>query len=252
MNDNRHIARRRVSAAVFWLTVWQIAAMRIQNKIILITPAEAFARLAQLAVTGTFWKALCASAGRVMGGFGLAVLAAVPLACFSVRAGWVEDLLKPVVKTMRAIPVASFVILSLILFSSRFLSVFIAFTVAFPMLYTGMTDALRSRSLPLREAADVFRVRFFRRIRYLDLPEILPHLATVCRMAVGMAWKAGVAAELIGIPRSSIGEHLQQAKTYLDMADLFAWTVAIVAVSALCERGVLALLESVRRHALRF
>ena len=53
---------------------------------------------------------------------------------------------------------------------------------------------------------------------------------------MGLAWKSGVAAELISIPSGSIGEKLYSAKVYLMTGDLFAWTAAIVLLSALCAR----------------
>ena len=58
-----------------------------------------------------------------------------------------------------------------------------------------------------------------------------------------MSWKAGVAAEVIGVVGGSIGEKLYEAKIYLQTGDLLAWTVVIVALSALFERAVLALLR---------
>ena len=242
----------RFAVVLFWLALWEIAALAIGNRIILVSPVEALQRLLELMTTGRFWLSLAASTGRVMLGFFLSLLAAVPLACLARKSGTVELLLMPVVRTMRAIPVASFVILALILFRSRVLSVFIAFTVAFPVLFTSMSDALLARSPALQEMAHVFRVSLPVRIRYLDIFEVLPRLMTACRMAVGMAWKAGIAAELIGIPRLSVGEHLQQAKTYLDMADLFAWTAAVIVASVLCERLVLLGIEKLQSRVLRF
>ena len=242
----------KAAAALIWIVLWEIAALLIGNRIILISPTEALQRLSELMGTAAFWKSLAASTGRVMLGFLLSLLAAVPLSCLAYRSRTAAFLLAPVVKTMRAIPVASFVILALILFRSLYLSIFIAFTVSFPVLYTSMSDALSGRSASLHEMAEVFCVPLMRRIRYLDLFEVIPNLTTACRMAVGMAWKAGIAAELIGIPRFSVGEHLQQAKTFLDMADLFAWTVAVIAASILCERAVLFLILKIRNSYLRF
>ena len=62
-------------------------------------------------------------------------------------------------------------------------------------------------------------------------------------LALGMSWKAGVAAEVIGIPTGSIGEQLQQAKIYLNTPDLFAWTLVIVLVSLVFEKVFLILLK---------
>ena len=56
---------------------------------------------------------------------------------------------------------------------------------------------------------------------------------------------------MIGLPRGSIGEQLYQAKLFLSTADLFAWTVVIVAVSYGFERLVLATLSRVQVRVAR-
>ena len=49
--------------------------------------------------------------------------------------------------------------------------------------------------------------------------------------------------KVIGVVGGSIGEKLYEAKIYLQTGDLLAWTAVIVALSALFERAVLALLR---------
>ena len=72
---------------------------------------------------------------------------------------------------------------------------------------------------------------------------VLPFLLAGCATSLGMSWKAGVAAEVIGVVAGSLGERLYDAKIYIQTADLLAWTVVIVALSALFERLVLVLLR---------
>ena len=71
----------------------------------------------------------------------------------------------------------------------------------------------------------------------------MPYLVSGCRIALGMSWKSGAAAEVIGLPEHSIGEHLYMAKIYLETADLFAWTLVIILVSAVFEQIVLFLIS---------
>ena len=91
--------------------------------------------------------------------------------------------------------------------------------------------------------AVVFRMPVWRKIRFIYLPALVPYLVSGCRIALGMSWKSGAAAEVIGLPEHSIGEHLYMAKIYLETADLFAWTLVIVLVSLAFERAFLALLR---------
>ncbi|MCR4883590.1 MAG: ABC transporter permease subunit, partial [Clostridiales bacterium] len=151
----------------------------------------------------------------------------------------VRELFSPLVLTIRTVPVASFIILALIWFSSRNLSILISFLMVLPIIYTGVLTGIGERDRGLMEMARVFHVRRMRRFLMIDLPGVYPYFHAACKTALGLSWKSGIAAEVIGMPRGSIGEHMQQAKVYLDTPSLFAWTVVIVLVSLLCERLVL-------------
>ncbi|MDD4125292.1 MAG: ABC transporter permease subunit [Eubacteriales bacterium] len=94
------------------------------------------------------------------------------------------------------------------------------------------------------ELADIFRVPWKRRLVYIWLPRIKPFLISGCSVSLGLSWKAGIAAEVIGIPEGSIGERLYYAKVYLNSADLLAWTFIIVMLSVLFEKLFVLMLKN--------
>ena len=106
------------------------------------------------------------------------------------------------------------------------------------MVYAGTLDGLRQIDPKLTEMARVFRMSRLNRLRCVALPAVTPSLTSALTVAMGLAWKSGVAAEVIGIPTGSIGERLYKAKVYLATPDLFAWTLTIVLISAACTRLV--------------
>lgn len=226
----------RVWAVVFWLLVWQAGAMALDQQILLVSPVRVLVRLLELAGTPDFWQAIAASFVRITGGFLLGVTVGIGLAVLSARYRLIEDLLAPALLAIRSIPVASFIILALILFSSRTLAALISFLIVLPILYSGVLRGIRAADPELMEMAQVFRIPAGRRIRYLYVPEVFPFFESACGSALGLCWKSGIAAEVIGMPQGSIGERLQQAKVYLDTPDLFAWTLVIVLVSLVFER----------------
>ena len=146
---------------------------------------------------------------------------------------------------LKSIPVASFVILALIWAGSGNLSVLIAFIVVLPMIYVNTLAGLKSTDGKLLEMARVFRMPLARKVRYIFVPALLPYLKSGCRIALGMSWKSGVAAEVIGVPDHSVGEKLYMAKIYLNTGDVLAWTLVIILVSALFERAVLGILDRI-------
>lgn len=144
---------------------------------------------------------------------------------------------------IKAVPVASFIILALILFSSEYLSVFISFLMVLPLIYDGVLQGIHSLDVSMKEMADIFQIPAARRFRYIELPQILPYFQAACASALGLCWKSGIAAEVIGMPSGTIGAMLQQAKVYLDTPDLFAWTVVIVLISFLFEKVFVLLMK---------
>ena len=232
----------RLVCVAFWLAAWEVAARAIDARIILVGPLEVLARLVELAGTGEFWASVGVSLGRIGAGYVAAVAAGTALAALASRVPVVRELLAPLMGAMKAVPVASFVILVLLWVSSRYLSVVIALVMALPVVYTNVLEGIRQTDPRLLEMCDVFHVRGWDRVRLVYASQVLPYFRAAVTLALGLSWKAGIAAEVIGLPDFTIGEHLYDAKVYLDTPDLFAWTVAIVVVSvaleALVTRGM--------------
>lgn len=235
----------RLWAVIFWLAVWQLASMKLDSDILLVSPVRVILRLLELMRTAIFWKSVCFTLSRIALGFGAAALAGCILAALAARFRRVQELLAPLMLAIKSVPVASFTILALIWFSSANLSVLISFLMVLPVVYTNMQSGIRSVDKQLLEMAQVFGVSKPRVIRYIYLQQLLPFFYSACSVSVGLSWKAGVAAEVIGIPKGSVGERLQQAKIYLDTPDLFAWTLVVVLMSLLSEKLLLFLLRKI-------
>ncbi|MBR2288589.1 MAG: ABC transporter permease subunit [Clostridia bacterium] len=245
MEDKRkHSFIRRIPAMLFWLFVWQLGSMAVSSEILLVGPVKVVQTLLGLVGEGVFWRSVGFSLRRIFGGFLLAALLGSLLAALASRFRVIRELLSPLMLTVRTVPVASFIILALIWFSSKNLSVLISFLMVLPIIYTGVLTGIAQRDARLQEMARVFRARSTHRLLMLDLPQVYPYFRSACKTALGLAWKSGIAAEVIGMPKGSIGEHLQQAKVYLDTPSLFAWTVVIVLISLLCEQAVVHLLDA--------
>ena len=80
---------------------------------------------------------------------------------------------------------------------------------------------------------------------FISFLMVLPYFLSACRLSLGMCWKAGVAAEVIGVPSGSIGEKLYNAKIYLNTPDLFAWTIVIIVISFVFEKCFLGIVSRV-------
>ena len=239
-----------LAAVVFWLAVWQAAAMLIGQEVFLVSPLQAAAVLVQLLPQADFWQRVLFSTGRILLGFVLGALVSVLLAVAAERSTWVETLLAPVMQLVKATPVASFIILALVWVSGSSLSVLISFLMVLPVLYGAVRTGIESADGQLLEMARVFRLSPGRRLRAIWLPAVLPAFRQGCSVALGICWKSGVAAEVIGLPDGSIGDALYRAKITLSTGELFAWTFVIILLSAGFEKLFLALLDRAVAHVL--
>lgn len=239
---------KKAAAVLFWLAVWEILSVAIGEEILIASPLAALRCLLSLARTGAFWKSIALSGWRIVQGLLIAIPAAFVLSYLSSRFSVVLTLFMPLVSFLKSVPVASFIILALVYVSSSHLSTLIAFTISFPVLYLSMLEGFRSYDPSLDEMARVYRIDALRRFLYIRLSACIPYIASGISSAVGLAWKSGIAAEVIGIPSGTIGESLYRAKIYLMTGDLFAWTAVIVLLSALTDRLVRALLRPLERR----
>ena len=238
--------KRRIqilAASVFWLGVWQAAAVAIGQEVFLVSPVQAIGTLVELLPQAEFWQRIGFSAGRILLGFGLGVLSSAVLAIAAEKWEWVDALLAPVMQLVKATPVASFIILALVWVSGRSLSILISFLMVLPVLYSAVRTGIESADVQLLEMAQVFRLPLARRVKAIWLPAILPAFRQGCSVALGICWKSGVAAEVIGLPDGSIGDALYRAKITLSTGELFAWTFVIILLSAGFEKLFLALLD---------
>ena len=248
-NDSR-TTRIRPWAVAVWLLVWQAAAMAVGKELLLVSPLRTVTRLWELAGDPAFRSAVGYTLLRIAGGFlgaaALGVLLAVPAG----KRRWARDALAPLMLTVKTVPVASFIVVILIWFTSKQLSVIIAGLMVLPIIYTNTLEGILARDGQLAEAARVFGLKPARRGLYIDLPQVMPFFRSGCRVALGLCWKAGIAAELIGQPRGSIGWSLNQARLFLDTRDVFAWTLAVIILSLICEKLVLGLLAALEKRLL--
>lgn len=233
--------KRLVTAGcvLFWLAVWQVGAMLLGQELLLVSPVRAVGRLIELIPTAGFLRSVAFSSGRILGGFGLGLVCGTALALAAWKVRFVRELLSPLVTAVKAVPVASITVLALVWVSSRNLSVLVTFLIALPVVYSNMLESLDSLDPKLTEMAGLYNIPGWKRFCGVYLSQILPGFRSAAKLAIGLSWKSGAAAEVIGIPSGSIGEKLYEAKVYLETADLFAWTIAVILLSWLSEKAFL-------------
>lgn len=237
------VCTERIAAIFVAILLWQLLAMKLDQKLLLATPVDVAKTLGVLVKSQEFYSAVAYSMGRIL--FGLLIGAAVGTACALLAGRWhfMEVLFWPYFSAMKATPVASIVILCLVWLSGRRLSVFIVFLVVTPVIYTNILAGIKNLDLKMKDMARVFGINGLRRLLYVYLPELKTYIIAAFALATGMAFKAGIAAEVIGTPGGSVGKMLYNAKVYLETPELFAWTLVIIVLSVVVEQVILKLVK---------
>lgn len=234
---------------MFWLLVWQLVSMAVASDIILPGPVRVAGTLLELAGTSDFWKTVGTSFVHIAIGFVAAVLSGVLLAVVAAACTPVEILVTPLMRLIKAVPVASFIILILLWVSSGILPAVISYLMVLPVIYINVLTGIGNADRQLLEMTRVFCVSRSKVVRYVYMPAVMPHFVSAMSVGLGFCWKSGVAAEVIALATGSVGLKLYDAKLNLMTDELFAWTVVIVVVSVVFEKAVMAVVKQVAKSA---
>lgn len=227
---------------LFWLILWEIADRVIDNRIILSGPTHILAALWEQLHEGDFWITCGASFLRIAIGFILSFAGGFCLALVCYRFKLVRDFLEPVMVMLKTVPMISFVIMLLIWVGNQALTIYLSFLIVLPIIYTNTLQGLENVDRQLLEMAQVFHLAPWKKFLYIYRPAFMPFVLSSSKLALGMSWKSGIMAEVIGTPKPSIGREMYAAKTYLQTANLFAWTIVVVILSVLFEKLFMLLL----------
>lgn len=230
-------------ALVFWVLMWQLAAWAMGNPLLLPGPVQVAKCLASMLLESSFWQITLTSIGRILLGVSCGVALGVVLAVMSAASPLLHGLLAPAMTAMQATPVASFTILVLIWLDRDYVPVLICAMMAMPVIWNSVTGGIRVTDRQLLEIARVFRLSPMTKLRRIWIPSVLPFFRSACVSALGLGWKAGIAAEVLTVPKASIGRMISESKLYLLTEELFAWTVAVVVLSLLLKKLMLRLLR---------
>lgn len=236
--SNVKIIIKWTAVSLLWLAIWQLSAAAVGQELLIPYPKAAFFAFFQLAKTADFWIAVLFSMLRIIVGYLLGVTSGVFGAVLSSRFSVFKAVFSPVLHLVRAVPVASFIILAFVWIKSAYISVFISFLMVLPMIWSSVESGIENIDRQYLEMAEIYRISPLKILIKIKIPFIMPSFIAAAVSALGFAWKSGVAAEVICRPASSLGRLLQDAKLYLETPRVFALTAVVAVLSLLLEIAV--------------
>ncbi len=222
-------------SGVFWILVWWGIALLVNQELLIASPKQVVFRLFELMKSVEFWTSVLLSLVRVSLGYLLAVMVAVMLSAITHISHIAYHISFPLLSVIKAVPVASFIILALIWLNKDIIPIVITFLIVLPIVWGNLHRGLKETDPKLLEMCGVYNVPLKRQISGIYIPSAKPYFISACKTAVGLAWKSGVAAEVLCKPEFSIGGYMYDAKIYLETTDVFAWTAVTVVLSVIIE-----------------
>ena len=237
----------KAAVAAFWCLVWQLIYQVINNPLYLSSPCSTFKAMIVLFPESYFWTNIGLSLLRVLLGLTIGCISGIGLAWLTNRFKWMHELFSPILTLTKTVPVVSFIMLLWLAFFRQkgIMPVIISSLMVFPIAWTKMTDGYRTMDQKLLEMAKCYS-NPLNTFLYVRLPHLFPFLISGVSTSVGLAWKAGIAAEVICQPLHSIGEEIYTAKGNLDTDILFAWTAVVVILSILLEAILVKILTKIK------
>lgn len=237
----------------FWLSVWQLAALWVEHgaamggEFLLPSPLRVWEALTEIGTEGIFWKTALLSVGRMFFGILIGAILGIALAVLTAVSRNCDLLLSPAVKVVRAVPVASFILLVLLWVRRDWVPVAISTLMVLPVIWGSVRQGIDTADRQLLELARCYRFDHGKILRLFWVPSVAPAFTTGLATAMGLAWKAGVAAEVLCQPKYAIGTQIYRTKYQLETPELFAWTLVVILLSLLMEKLVKWLLKRGRK-----
>ncbi len=218
-------------ALAFWLLIWYVAAMLIDKEMFLPYPHTLINRFTVLITDPNFFKTVAASLVRILAGFVVGTALGFLLAFLTNYSSLAEAIVSPFIKIIRATPVVSFILLAYLWLNNDTIPVFIALLMVAPIIWQNVSSGLANLDSDLSEMARVFKLKKSKKFFKIIFPQLIPYLYSGCMTSLGLAWKSGVAAEVISYPQIAIGKEMNEAKVLLETTDVFVWTLTLIILS---------------------
>ena len=231
---NKYI--RTTLIVLIWLVIWQVLALAVNNSILLSGPAETVKALIGLGSEPSFYISVGITVGKVMSGFITGLILGSGLAVLSYRISIIKEFLSPFVSVIKSIPVVSFIIIALIWAGSSNVTIIVSAVISFPIFYKNLLEGLAVTDPKMLELAKVYQMKTGKKIRYIYLPSLSSHIKSAVSLAIGMAFRGGITAEVVGQPLRSVGNGLYRAKINLATSEMLAWTLTAVLAAFIIER----------------
>lgn len=234
-----------VLTIAFWLGLWLVAYKIVGLDVLIASPIQVAKRVLEFLPDNNFWLTIFNSFKGITLGYIIGVLIGIVFGIITAFSDTLNTLFKPFLTAVKTTPVVSFIILALIWLDKVSVPIFITTLMVMPVVWANVSSAISNTDKNLIEMANAYHFGFSKQLKLIFLPSAVPSFVSACKTAVGLGWKAGIAAEVLCTPQNSIGINLRNSQVYIETVDLFTWTAIVIILSLLLEKLLVAILDFV-------
>ncbi|WP_328335711.1 MULTISPECIES: ABC transporter permease subunit [unclassified Streptomyces] len=202
-------------------------------------PVSVARRAGRLIADGTLFSDAGASLERVLIGYVIGVVLAVPVGFLM---GWypvVRRLIEPWLQFFRMVPPLAIIPLAIVLMGiGETPKIFVIFLASFLSCVVSTFQGVVAVDVTLVNAARVLGARDPQVFAGIVVPASAPFILVGMRIGLGASWATVVAAELIAA-QGGLGFRMQQAQLYYDLPTIFVQLIAIGAIGLVMDRLLL-------------
>jgi len=229
---------KKIIIILFWIGVWQILSTLVGKEVFLPSFPRVVRALISEATSPDFWSAVLFSLLRVISGFLIGILFAIVFAVACCRYRVINELLSPLMSVIRSTPVASFIMLVYLFIDRSNVPAFISFLMVLPVVWGSLVLSYNNTPKKLLNYCKIYNITGLKKLRYLYVPLAAPYFVSSSMTSLGLAWKAGIAAEVLCTPPDSLGRGIYFSKVYLETPELYAYTITVILLSVVLEWAV--------------
>lgn len=246
LRDNFKKILIKSAVILFWITAWFALFKIVNSDFVLCSPVKVLQNIFEMAVTKEFWIITAVSILRISAGYLSGIIFGIIIAVFTTQSNILNELFKPLLTVIKTTPVASFILLVLVWLKKDYVPTFISFLIVLPIVWSNISTGILNVDRKMIEVGKIYNFSILKKFRHIYIPFVKPYFFSACTTALGLSWKAGIAAGVLCQPDNSIGAMLYSSKIYLETDKLFAWTVVVIIISVIFEKIVKSLIDKVR------
>jgi len=227
-----------LASVIFMLVVWKLLAMHFDSAFIVPSPEKTLVTTLKLFTDLSFLRIVGSTIARGLIGFAISLVLGIGTGIITGINANLDAFLRPVLVTIRSVPVISIILLALIWFNPGLVPGFIGMLTMFPFIATNVSDGIRSIDRDLVGMAEFYKVSTDRIVRELYIPAVMPFIVSGASSALGIGWRAIITGEVLSQPEFGIGTMMQTAQTFLNIDAIIAWTLIAVLISFVFEKSI--------------